>query len=68
MSWRLGGRIILPSLVAEAAAVGAGTIQTGHDLEKIVVGNEPAVSGGTVVKSSRTMTTTPCSAGAPSRE
>jgi hypothetical protein len=25
---------------------GGGTIKQDHDLEKIVVGNEPAVSGG----------------------
>jgi len=35
-----------PSVPAEAVGAGGGTIQTDHDLEKIVVGNEPAVSGG----------------------
>jgi phytoene dehydrogenase-like protein len=42
----LGGHTTLPSLRAEAARARGGTIETGHDLEKIVVGNEPAVSGG----------------------
>jgi hypothetical protein len=43
---RLAAHTILPCIRAEAAQARVGTIETGHDLETIVVGNEPAVSGG----------------------
>ena len=36
----------IPSLRRGSRRISGGTIRDDHDLEKIVVGNEPAVSGG----------------------
>ena len=37
---------LFPTLPPRSPRITSGTIKRDHDLEKIVVGSEPAVSGG----------------------